>query len=356
MTKISFIGDTFLANLHYTIGYGVGSYLYNSLLKISPSTKDLLFPKSKFVIANLESPLFFYNHHEVDKNCFSGWVEYTRVLANLGIKVVNIANNHIMDYGLEGYKRTLAALDQENILYTGDIQEKYSNEILIDIEDINFGFLGYSLIKDQSEKKICVFSDAETILSHVEQFTKKCDHLILLLHWGDEFIPQPTIDQMDLGHKLIDSGVKVIIGHHPHVYQGMEFYNGGIIYYSLGNFIFDMLWSFNTRWGMIATIDFSKDGIIGIEDDPIWISNDYLPKIPTGNNAKLIKNKLKKINRTVSNKRSNMVEWKYYGLLKNLITLYHRIKMKFFLISNFHRADTRKIINIISKKFKRGNS
>jgi poly-gamma-glutamate synthesis protein (capsule biosynthesis protein) len=356
MVKISFVGDTFLANLHYTIGYGVGSKLFNSSLKINQVTKDSLFPKSEFVVANLEAPLFFYNHHEVDKNCFGGWVEYNKLLGNLGIEVVNIANNHIMEYGSEGYKRTLEALDQEKIFYTGHAQEIYSNELLIKIEGINFGFLGYSLIEDHSVNKLYAFSGLETILSHASRFSKKCDHLILLLHWGDEFILQPTVEQIEFGHKLIDSGVRVIIGHHPHVYQGMELFNEGIIYYSLGNFIFDMLWSFDTRWGMIATIDFSKDGIVGFENDPIWISNNYSPKIPTGNNAKLIKNRIKKINRTVLNKSSNMVERKYYGLLKKTITFSHRLKMKYFLLSNYHRADPRIINKIISKKIKRGNS
>ncbi len=355
MVKISFVGDTFLANLHYTIGYGVGSNIYNSSLKITQATKESLFPKSEFVIANLESPLFFYDHQEVDKNCFSGWVEYTKLLANLGIKVVNIANNHIMEYGSEGYKRTLAALEKEKIFYTGDAKEIYSNELLMNIEGIIFGFLGYSLIKDRAPKKMYAFGDAETILSHVKVFTKKCDHLILLLHWGDEFIPQPTIEQIDFGHKLIDSGVKVVIGHHPHVYQGMEFFNDGIIYYSLGNFIFDMLWSFDTRWGMIASIDFSKDRIVGVENDPIWISNKYLPRIPTGNNAKLIKNKFERINRTVVNKSSSMVERKYYGILKETITLYHRFKMKYFLLRNLNKAEPGIVNKIVSKKIRREN-
>lgn len=81
------------------------------------------------------------------------------------------------------------------------------------------------------------------------------------LHWGNEYIHYPSISQIKLAHKIIDAGIDIIIGHHPHVIQPVERYKNGVIFYSLGNFLFDMLWSKKVRHGMIAKIKFDKESI-----------------------------------------------------------------------------------------------
>ena len=115
---------------------------------------------------------------------------------------------------------------------------------------------------------------------------------MLSVHWGDEFIRCPALEQINLGRRLIDSGVTLIIGHHPHVLQGFERYKKGIIAYSLGNFVSDMR-QLSTRETVVFKCQISKNGINNIDYVPVRINRDYQPEILYGTHGVKLQAKMR---------------------------------------------------------------
>ncbi|MCL2098962.1 MAG: CapA family protein [Oscillospiraceae bacterium] len=160
---------------------------------------------------------------------YGGKKEYTEILKLGGIDIVNLANNHSFDYGQAGFDDTVEALEAAGIEYFG-----YDNVLIYEINGLKIGFIG-------------VWGSADTSASRLQRFRDQFDYLdsrgadlkIISIHWGynDELIQ--NAHQTYLGRFFIDNGADLVLGHHPHVLQGIEFYNGKYIVYSLGNFIFD---------------------------------------------------------------------------------------------------------------------
>ncbi len=167
----------------------------------------------------------------------------------------NLANNHIDDQGLRGIKETRENLDKLGIYYSGDINNiisKHSAKI-IEINNTKIGMLGLcslwgNLNKDELEKKI-------------EYLASSSKFIIANIHWGEEYEQTSNKSQKSLAHFLIDSGVDVIIGHHPHVIQETEIYKDKPIFYSLGNFVFDQYFSEETQRGLAVEIIFNDQNI-----------------------------------------------------------------------------------------------
>ena len=122
------------------------------------------------------------------------------------------------------------------------------------------------------------------MVEEVKKNANKVDVLVVSLHWGGEYQKEPLSWQKDLAHQIIDSGAKVIIGHHPHVTQLTEKYQSGLIFYSLGNFVFDQPWSEETKKGKVAKIIFEGKEIKSFEEIPVYIEDYCQPKILTGSN------------------------------------------------------------------------
>lgn len=170
-------------------------------------------------------------------------------LQNTGIDMVNLANNHVLDYSSDAFLDTLDNIKKYNIEYigAGKNYDEASEIKYITINDIKFSFIGMtSILGYQSwkatENKEGVFylniNDYENIKNKVKEANENSDYVVIFTHWDKEYYNTPTDETIDIAHKLIDNGADIIIGTHPHVLQGIEYYNDGIIYYSLGNFNF----------------------------------------------------------------------------------------------------------------------
>lgn len=152
-----------------------------------------------------------------------GKPEYVNMLTGSSVEVCNIANNHITDFGDWGIEQTAALLEENDLGYCG-----YGYTYLTEVKGIQVGFVGINYwTTKESEMR-------ETITSMRE----KCDLLIVSMHWGNELAEYPTSYQEEWGHIAVDLGADVVIGHHPHIVQGIETYKGVNIVYSLGNFCF----------------------------------------------------------------------------------------------------------------------
>jgi poly-gamma-glutamate synthesis protein (capsule biosynthesis protein) len=241
--KILFVGDIMIAR--------------SVERKIKDLNKKYIFPfinilsylKSfDYVAANLEGPISENGIKLGSKYSFRMKPEVAKALSDSNINIVNLANNHIFDYGKIAFEDTLKNLERNNIKYFGISYEP----LIIEKYGIKIGFLGFSdFLKhlDVRENKVGISVINENLGEIIKKAKEKVDILIVNFHWGEEYQKLANERQRRLAKIAIDSGADLIIGHHPHVIQNIEKYKGTFIFYSLGNFIFDQNFSEETMIG-----------------------------------------------------------------------------------------------------------
>jgi len=195
------------------------------------------------ILANLEAPIGRGYPTPGKINLYSP-EESVLYLRDAGINVVNLANNHIMDYGEIAAKRTMRLLKEAGIHYFGiGTLSDIVNPVVLKVKGLRLAFMGYAAptthpIFASNDTLGCDRLNIEKIVDDIQTVKQEADCIIVSLHWGfqDQFYPTP--EQIAQAHTIIDAGAHVIIGHHAHVFQGFEQYKKGIIFYGLGNFIF----------------------------------------------------------------------------------------------------------------------
>lgn len=182
------------------------------------------FENDDFTMVNFEGTLT-ESTNAVEKTFnFHGPADYARILTAGSIEAVNLSNNHTYDYGEAGYADTLAALDAEGIPYV----ETRGTCLYTTESGLTIGIYANSFYYDPDDMSQKLASLRE----------EGAEIIIVSMHWGVERTYSPTADQQYYARTAIDAGADIVYGHHPHVLQTVEEYNGGIIYYSLGNFSF----------------------------------------------------------------------------------------------------------------------
>ncbi len=204
--------------------------------------------------ANLEGAVTDDGAHYLPQNAYDFAFSPERVaeLYDYGFNYFTLANNHFSDQGTRGVEETRKNLQALNFYYSGapDAQvDEYSLQI-VEISGQKVALMGLSMVYANFD-----LEKAKELISSAASTT---DLVIVNIHWGTEYEHQFNRYQQNIGHALIDAGTDVIIGHHPHVVQGMEIYQGKPIFYSLGNFIFDQYFSKDTQEGLAVRLDFSS--------------------------------------------------------------------------------------------------
>lgn len=185
------------------------------------------FENDDFTMLNLEVVLADGGNSTGKLFTFRGPTAYSNILTGSSVEAVTIANNHARDYGTAGYESTKSVLDEAGVSYV----EVYSSTLITLDDGLVVGL--YAI--DGSVSAI----DKDKAVEGVKQLKEDGAELIIVAaHWGNEGKYRPNKSQQEIGKALIDAGANIIYGHHPHVLQKIEEYNGGIIYYSLGNFSF----------------------------------------------------------------------------------------------------------------------
>ena len=187
-----------------------------------------IFSRDDLTIVNMEGILTSEKLSREDKTyAFRGDPEYTQILTEGSVEAANLANNHSRDYGEQSYTDTIEIMEEAGIPTFG-----YDRTALLDIKGVKVGLLGtYEL----TEQMGCEEEMIENIQSLKEQGAQL---IIASFHWGIERDNIPNEVQVELAHSAIDHGADLVLGHHPHVLQGIETYKGKNIVYSLGNFCF----------------------------------------------------------------------------------------------------------------------
>ncbi len=186
-------------------------------------------------------------------------------LKEAGFDIFSLANNHVGDWNVVAHEDTLQRLSENNILKTGASLNKEEAETptIIEKNGIKFGFLGFSDVgpawmEAKKDNPGILLASDPNFESIINKANNECEVLIISFHWGEEYKTTHNARQETLAHKAIDAGADLIIGHHPHVIQDIETYNGKPIVYSLGNFIFDQSFSRNTMKGMLFSTTYEN--------------------------------------------------------------------------------------------------
>ncbi|WP_338786908.1 CapA family protein [Metabacillus sp. FJAT-53654] len=185
------------------------------------------FLEDDLTTVNLETTLTTATEKADKTFTFKGDPSYTQILELGGIEAVNLANNHIFDYLDKGFDDTISALKLHEIGYFG-----YDHHYIKMIKGVKIGALGYEGWGDNPEIRNTVEQDIKALRENDVEI------ILVHYHWGDEKQYVPNEEQKSLARYTIDSGADLILGHHPHVVQGIEEYKGKFIVYSLGNFMF----------------------------------------------------------------------------------------------------------------------
>lgn len=260
--SITFTGDIFPADKAFTIGFGIKSQIGKRFDIWKSDFIEVLY-HSRFVIGNLEGPIVC--DEEVIHNTFYGHPMFGRLLKESGFRIMNLANNHILEQGEHGFHSTLNVLEECGIDVVGGATNNGASKVLIEeIEGVRIAFAGFC------DERVCHIPNRgqyaslseEKIDDAIQEMNAmEADIKVAILHWGNEYIHYPSLQQRALAHKIIDQGVDLIIGHHSHCIQPYENYRNGHILYSLGNFCFDDLQSQLVSIGMLAEVEISQKRI-----------------------------------------------------------------------------------------------
>lgn len=165
-------------------------------------------------------------------------------LHNYNFNFFSLSNNHITDQGKTGLDETYKNLDKLNFNYSGcpDKQVSDCSSKIINIDNYKIGTAGFSMVYGTF--------DEQKAIDVIKNLAKNSDIVIVNIHWGTEYTHINSTLQQKIAYDFIDNGADMIIGHHPHVVEGMEIYKDKPIFYSLGNFIFDQYFSYDTQEGL----------------------------------------------------------------------------------------------------------
>ena len=200
-------------------------------------------------------------------------------LQKAGFNILNLANNHILDFDIQGMNDTINSLSKHGIqtVGTGNNSVEARSGTILKTNNGSVAFLSYSLTFPESfwatkDKAGTAFGHEKDIREDVQRLSKQADYVIVSFHWGREKSLDLRPYQPKLGHAAIDAGADVVLGHHPHVLQAVEKYNDGLIIYSLGNFTFGS-YSTDAKTSVIARLTLHNGKYHSAEFTPINVSN-----------------------------------------------------------------------------------
>lgn len=292
----------FMAVGDIMLGRGVGMRLQKAgdYKKAFEKVSDY-FSMGDVLFANLETPLTS-STHGLDKKrkiVLKGNPEAVSALTSAGFNLISLSNNHMMDYYEKGLQDTMELLSKNGIIYAGggkDIEDarklaiKEVNGIKVgllaytDMAELTFAGDPYLSFAAGTEKSGVVPRKYETIKEDILKARGQVDILAISLHWGVEESFTITQDQVEFAHNLIDDGADVILGHHPHQFQGMEMYKGKPIMYSMGNFLFDQNDSENME-SFIIDMRYKGKELVEFAAIPVRILDKSYVEIQTGESA-----------------------------------------------------------------------
>jgi len=256
---ITAVGDVMLA--------GSGTPTYNRQGYDYPFVKLAAeLAKGDLLVGNLEAPIARRGEEFTAKQFrFKTDPRAAAALRRAGFAVMTLANNHMLDYGAEGLSETLGYLDRQRIGHSGAGANLAAarKEAVRTVKGKTVAFLAYSFTFPEefyadSERPGTAPGQPGYYREDIGRAKANYDYVVVSFHWGAEKATEPKPYQLAAAHLAIDAGADLVIGHHPHVLQGIELYKGRTILYSLGNFVFGSISPASDR-SVIARVSFAGD-------------------------------------------------------------------------------------------------
>ncbi len=274
---ISFGGDTMLGRLvNERIDQTSFAYPWGNLLP--------LLLKNDLNIINLETTLTHSNETVPKVFNFKATPDKVETLSIANINICNLANNHILDFGISGLQETIDTLNHADIAYVGAGMnvKNAAKPVIIEHNGLTVGIIGYTdnepgwkATDDKPGTNYIQVGDIATVKQQLDTFKDKVDLVIATIHWGPNMREKPTQAFIDFAHAMINAGVDIIHGHSAHIFQGIEHYRTGLIMYDTGDFVDDYAVDPELRndRSFLFLVTVNKQGIKEVRLVPTVISN-----------------------------------------------------------------------------------
>jgi gamma-polyglutamate biosynthesis protein CapA len=215
-----------------------------------------VFSEADLVLGNLECALGDVDARDPRQMVYKGSPAHLPGLRQIGFTHFSLANNHILEHGLAAAQQTRRMVQSAGIeVCCGP------NPVRTVCRGISIDLFTFNLIHDTPHMDFYRDCVTREDLAAIQKSNAQVK--IICIHWGDEYSHYPSPEQIELAHQLVDHGACLVLGHHPHVVQGVETYRDAVIAYSLGNFVFDMDWSERTRSSFILRVEMEKTRAVG---------------------------------------------------------------------------------------------
>lgn len=245
-----------------------------------------LITRADYAIANLECPVASVGVATAGKMFAFRAAPATLTALKGRFQAVSLANNHSGDYGRSAFLQTIELLDKAGVRHFGggrNLAEAHA-PLWIERNGLRIALLGYNEYKPRGFEAgpdwpgIAWSEDWQVLADIRAARAAGADIIIPFLHWGWEKEPNPSARQRQLAHTLIDAGADVVVGSHPHVTQGAEYYRGKLIVYSLGNFVFDSFKTQATRTGWLLELHLNATGLLDWRTVAAWLDEEGVPQ------------------------------------------------------------------------------
>jgi len=250
--QLLFVGDIMFDRgiRYYAQQNGGNEFIFD---KISPTLEQ-----NDLVIANLEGPIT--DNKSVSSGTVAGSTNnyfftfdpsIAKTIFDENIKIVDLGNNHVLNFGRQGLASTKSYLDQAKVGYFG--APDYPKSTSEEVGGVKMTLVSYNQFSDLPEGV-----EQQSTIEEIQKARQYSDIVVVFSHWGTEYNLGVDDSTRDIAHSFIDAGADLIIGSHPHVIEPIEIYKEKRIYYSLGNFIFDQYFSEDVRNGMGVEVKIDK--------------------------------------------------------------------------------------------------
>lgn len=327
---IRIVGDICFADGSFDIGFGIGSQLkrhYDPFEYLDFKKEDIWIGNLECVVSNVSDKI---NYKSIPLR-----IPYERVSSLHHLDIYSVANNHSMQHGVDAFYETLNNIKKLGSRHVGSLNCKSTNFIY---KNKTFGLLAFSKRGEAFSDNPLYWLDPEYKDIELElRILEECAYKMVYIHWGNEFINYPYVEQKKFARWLIDIGFDIVIGTHPHVMQGYEIYKSKYIFYSLGNFLFNMPTE-ETRYSAILNIDIDEEALnvnysyvhINKNNQPVIVAPESMPQ----------KLSFEALNKMISFDGDNEV---YYKHMFQQLSIFRK-KNHRWMLKTIHKHDPKEII------------
>jgi len=281
--RIAAVGDVMCGETFYQYRRGPRTHMDELGVQFLDDEVVSFLKSHDFVLGNVECALsdLGWLKGSLRSHQLRGRPETADYLRDWGFTCANLANNHILEHGQPAAEDTASRLRCAGLGVIGagrDQQFEPGIEVFeADVGSLKVGAIGGCLLSQKY-----AFGGGGSLaqmLDATHDLSQRCDVVIVSQHWGTEYMDYPSAEQKVVAASFATAGATLVLGHHPHVVQGVERRNGALVAYSLGNFIFDQLPP-DTRWSMILSCEVDERSVVSWECVPVALDDRHRPRFP----------------------------------------------------------------------------